>query len=451
MILQVPGLVLLLMGVSPVSFAGVSHPGAGADATCMKNAAASLAALAHGDFKAVGKDFAPETARALPPPKVERAWARVREAFGAYRSRGQPRRQMLHGDAVVVAPLRFARGALYFVAGCDAASRIKSFLLLLPSAVEAPPPIEAHTESSGVRVQPLAVPSPYGPLRGALTLPAGQGPFPAVVMVHGSGPNDLDETIGGAKPFRDLADGLAKRGVASLRYDKRTFAHAMQMVGKAVTVDDVSTDDALTALHMLAKQPAIDAKHVFVLGHSLGAQMAPRIAVRDPRLAGVIMLAAPARPLLDVIAEQDREMGARQGMTPAQIAAAEKAVATERALLANADPMHPPEGSYGSFPQSFLLSLHDYDQVAVAEKLTLPMLILQGASDFQVSPKNDFDAWKKALAGKSNVTFHSYPGLSHLFTPAGKTLTEADYAKPAHVDPEVIRDIANWIKAQPER
>ena len=108
-----------------------------------------------------------------------------------------------------------------------------------------------------MRVQPLAVTSPLGPLPGVLTLPEGKGPFPAVVLVGGSGAHDRDETIGPNKPFRDLAVGLARHGIASLRYDKRTYAYGVQMAGKAITVDDEVTDDALTASHVLGKQVQI--------------------------------------------------------------------------------------------------------------------------------------------------------------------------------------------------
>lgn len=274
------------------------------------------------------------------------------------------------------------------------------------------------------------------------------------MLVQGSGAHDLDETAGPNKPFRDIADGLAKAGIASLRYDKCTFDYALKAAANPdFTIDDEVTDDALTALRLLAKQKSVDPHRVFVLGHSLGAQMAPRIAKRDPQLAGVIMLAA--RPLLDVLAEQIREGGQRAGQTKAQIAKAEQPVVAEQAILAKADPQHPPKGmSYAipgaPVPQVYQLSLHDYHQVAVAKSLTVPMLILQGGNDFQVSPINDFDAWKKALAGKSNVTFHLFPGLSHLFM-SGPTKSPADYEKPAHVDPAVIRAIADWIKAQPAK
>lgn len=239
--------------------------------------------------------------------------------------------------------------------------------------------------------------------------------------------------------------------MATLRYDKRTYAHAAQIDAQAFTVDDEVTDDALAAARLLAQQPGIDPRRVFVLGHSLGAMMAPRIGQRDPQLAGLILLAAPARPLLEISAQQVREQGQRSHETAVQIAAGEQAIVAERKLLAAADPRHPPEGSFGGMPQRYWLSLHEVHQVEVAEKSSMPMLILQGGGDFQVSPTLDFARWQQALAGRPQTDFHLYPGLSHLFMPAGKTETVADYQTPAHVDAKVIADIAAWVKARPAR
>lgn len=423
---------------------------------CLANATASLIAFVHGDYVAAGKNFSPELAEGLPAAKLAQTWDQIQAMAGAYQSHGVAHRQSLQGKPVIVVPVKFAQSALDFVAACDASNRISAFYLLNPSVVEAASPVNAQTTAAGVRVESLNVPSPVGPLRGALTLPDGKGPFPAVVLVAGSGAHDLDETVEGNKPFRDIAVGLAKAGVASLRYDKRTFDHAQKVLANPdFTIDDEVTHDALTALHLLAKQKQIDPRRVFVLGHSLGAQMAPRIAQRDSQLAGVIMLAAPARPFLVVVAAQIRELGPKQGMSAAELDKQEKAIAAERKLLDAANPAKPPKGSFELLPgssvsQAYLLSLHDVHQVATAKALTLPVLVLQGANDFQVSPTLDFDAWKAALAGKHNVTFHLYPGLSHLFMP-GPAKSPADYAKPAHVDPEVTATIAKWIKAQPAK
>jgi alpha-beta hydrolase superfamily lysophospholipase len=415
---------------------------------CRTRGQAALAAWTQGRDGQVGKDFAPTIAAKLTPALLRQVWGQLQAQAGTFESLGTLAPRPLDGRDALVAPLAFSGTPLAAIVHCDGQDRIDGFRVVPAASVKA---TVAAPEPAipGAVSRPLPVPSPLGPLPGTLTLPEGEGPFPAVVLVAGSGAHDQDETIGPNKPFRDLAAGLAAHGVASLRYDKRTYVHATRMAGQAITVDDEVTDDALAAAHLLARQPGIDPHRLFVLGHSLGAMMAPRIGRRDPQLAGLVLLAAPARALLDVSAGQVREQGRRHHRGAAQIAASEQAIAAERKLLAGADPRHPPTGSFGNLPQGYWLSLHDYRQVDVAKGLALPMLILQGDADFQVSPTLDFARWEQALAGRPQTAFHLYPGLGHLFMPAGKTGTVADYAVPGHVDARVIDDIAAWIEAQP--
>ena len=417
---------------------------------CVAHAAASLDALTHGDYAGARKDFDDAIAGKLDAARLEQMWKLLQGRFGAYRSHGAMGQKSFAGHAVAASTLSFANMQLGFVAACDAQDKISTYRFV-PADMLAGTAAQAHAEAEaeGVRVLPLDVPTPVGPLHGALTLPTGTGPFPAMVLVAGSGPHDMDETVGPNKPFQDIAEGLARAGIASLRYDKRTFDHPQGSAG--LVIDTEVTDDAVAAAHLLARQQGIDPKRVFVLGHSLGAMMAPRIGQRDPQLAGLVLMAGPARPFLDVSAEQVRELGAREHATAAQLTAREQAIAAEQKKLAGADPRHPPAGMFGGASQAYWLSLHDYDQVATAKALSMPMLILQGGSDFQVSPTLDFARWQQVLAGRPHTTFHLYPGLSHLFMPAGKTGTPADYQRPARVDTQVIADIAAWVKAQPAR
>src|SRR5215831_9873048 len=141
-------------------------------------------------------------------------------------------------------------------------------------------------------------------LSGTLSMPI--GPIAgAVVLVHGSGPNDRDETVGANAPFRDLAWGLADRGVAVLRYEKRTRAHAAQLATvETFTVREETTDDAIRAAALLRAHDRIDPKRIFVLGHSLGGTVAPRIAAEDRALAGIVIMAGSTRPLADVARDQ---------------------------------------------------------------------------------------------------------------------------------------------------
>jgi uncharacterized protein len=143
-------------------------------------------------------------------------------------------------------------------------------------------------------------------LPGTLTLPEDSSHCPCVILVHGSGPNDRDETIGPNKPFRDLAWGLASKGVAVLRYDKRTFKYAKEFTAQdidEITVKEEVIDDAQEAVHLMHNTKFIDPKNIFVLGHSLGATVMPRIAI-DQDLSGVVMMAGITRSIEETILDQ---------------------------------------------------------------------------------------------------------------------------------------------------
>lgn len=440
-----------------VLLASTAHAAEPAPGLCVQRSADMLDALVRADARA--DTYLSESARTeLKPYTLGKLWAAVPSQVGAYQKHATPRVRMLDGRPMVVAEIAFARMPLDMVTACDAKGRITMVRFQPPAQVElaarsAPlAPVKAHVEADGTRVLPLTVASPAGPLQGALTLPPGKGPFPAVLMVAGSGPQDRDETIGPNKPFRQLAEGLARAGVASLRYDKRTYTYGKTWGDKDGNVIDAEvTDDAVAAAHLLASQPSIDPRRVFVLGHSLGAMMAPRIATRDPSLAGLVMLAAPSRPLLAVLEQQAREAARKAGTSGAALAQQAQAFEQERKELAKAGQGPAPAGSFANIPQAYWLSLHGDEQVRLARSLSVPMLIMQGDRDFQVSPQLDFAGWKQALSGHPGVTFHDYPGLSHLFMPAGKTGTVADYLAPARIPGNVSADIANWVKAQPAR
>jgi dienelactone hydrolase len=430
---------------SATAIAGNAEP----TAACRANAQAALAAFTHGDYDQAVKHFAPNIAANVTPGKLKDGWIHIQGVAGDFRQLGALQSRTLDGHSLLDADMDFSRMPMAALVDCDAQDRITTFRIvpanMLPSASS-----QAATPTSATGIATtLNVTSPYGPLPGTLVLPKGKGPFPAVLLVGGSGNHDRDETLGPNKPFRDLADGLAAAGIASLRVEKRTHVYAPQAVVSNFTLDDEVTDDALTALKQLAAQPGVDPNRVFVLGHSLGAFMAPRIGQRDPQLAGVIMMAAPTRFDIDLLIRQTRRLAQMQGASADQLNAQLGPLIKARDALTHADAAHPPAGDFFNAPASYWLSARDYDPVATAKHLNEPMLILQGAADFQVFPPEEFAGWQAAFAHDPRVKLVEYPGLSHLFMPASNPPSPKDYFQPAHMDPRVIRDIADWIKAQP--
>jgi len=276
-----------------------------------------------------------------------------------------------------------------------------------------------------------------------LSLPTGEDPVPGVVLVHGSGPNDMDESFGPNKPFKDLAWGLASRGVAVLRYDKRTYACDVDRAG--LTLDEKVTDDALAALDVLRDHSRIDPSRTVVVGHSIGAMTAPRIADRDGSVAGAVMLAANARPLLDVIPAQYEYLfrldGELSDDEATQLEAVEHTVERIRSLDIEAG-----EIVLGLGGRPFWWTVQEYDQVATAEQLDVPLALFQGERDYQVTVEDDFALWQEALGDRENVTCRSYAALNHLFMPGSGQPSPAEYSQPNNVARPVVEDVASWVR-----
>ncbi len=285
-------------------------------------------------------------------------------------------------------------------------------------------------------------------LPGTLTLPLGRGPFSAVVLVHGSGPADRDEKIGPNRPFRDLAWGLASRGIVVLRYEKRTRQHPYLTafsLPNGFTPADETVDDALAAVKLLGRQPEVDPKRVFVLGHSLGGMLVPRIAAGDAGIAGFIILAGANRPLEDIIVDQTkyivRHMHSREEVRKEVVE-----VLRDVAQIKSLQPSDTSDNSRLIFgaPPSYWLDLRGYVPAKAAKELKRSLLILQGERDYQVTMA-DFGVWKDELSSRPDVTLKSYPGLNHMFIKGCGESMPAEYWQPGHVASEVIEDIATWI------
>ncbi len=288
------------------------------------------------------------------------------------------------------------------------------------------------------------------PLNGLLTLPDGAaGPLPAVVMVHGSGPSNMDERVMKLTPFRDLAEGLAELGVASLRYDKRTFVHARKMAKTCVTVKEETIEDALLAIALLKKDPRIDPERIFLLGHSMGAMLAPQIDAEGGDVKGLILMAGTPYRLEEVVLRQLQQSGGGNPILGRIIGLEYRIYAKKFAGLYE---MPDEEAKKKKFAGS--MSLYYFKEMGrktAADYLlesAKPALILQGGKDFQVLAEDDFRKFRELLAGRENTVFKLYPELNHLFVPGiYQDILKAskEYKVERHIGREVTGDIAAFI------
>ena len=291
------------------------------------------------------------------------------------------------------------------------------------------------------------------PLNGMLTLPDGAvGPVPAVVMVHGSGASNMDEKVMKLTPFKDLADGLAKYGIASLRYDKRTFVHGRKMMkadAAAMTVKEETIDDALLALALLRNDRRIDSGSIFILGHSMGAMLAPRIDAEGGDVKGLIMMAGTPHRLEDIVL---RQLGQSQSGNPLL----RLVVGGERKIFAKKFDglydMTDEEAKKRKFAGN--VSLYYFKEMGkktAADYLlesSKPVLIMQGGRDFQVLADDDFKAFREQLASRDNITYKLYPDLDHCFVTAlydDILKASKEYNVERHIGDDVIADIADFI------
>ena len=308
---------------------------------------------------------------------------------------------------------------------------------------------EEKVESDAFDSVELALPVPsLGELPGLLTVPKGEGPFPAVILLQGSGSSDKDETVGSLKPFRDIAEGLAAQGVAVYRFDKRSYVYGTELAAKKdITLKDEYLEDAVNAVQLVAAQEKIDPERIFVLGHSLGGNAIPAVA-RELEQApvnarGFIMMAASPRPLDVLMREQYNFLYSLMPEVTAEQQAEKDMIFAELDKLQDLDALTEDDTVVGVYA-SYWKWLADYDILQAAAEIRQPVLLLQGEEDYQVTME-DFGIWKDAVGEKENWHLVSYPGLTHAFVPGEKAEGSAVYTREENVQENVIRDIASFI------
>jgi dienelactone hydrolase len=408
-----------------------------------------------GRFAEIRDLFAPQLQAMVPPEALRAGWEAELERQGPITSIGVPLSDPAHAGVIVVkVPVRAERGGFTLVASVTRDGQLAGLQIAPPSAAGPIAPWEppGYADPDTFAEREVTLGSGKLAVTGTLAVPHGPGPHAGAVLLAGSGPLDRDETIGRNKPFKDIAWGLSSRGVATVRFDKVTYAHANELAhAREFTLVDEYLPHAITAVELLQQHPAVAADRVFLLGHSLGGTVAPRVAAAEPSVAGLVILAGGAQPLQWVIVRQTRYLASLRPETeaasqPAIDALTEQAKAVDSPDLSASTPADRlPLGA----PASYWLDLRDYNPVEVAAALGKPMLILQGGRDYQATVADDLACWEAGLGDRSNVTIRVYPDHNHLFAPGSGPSNPAEYEPAQHVDAEVVADIATWLAAVP--
>jgi uncharacterized protein len=395
--------------------------------------------------------------RALPAQALGIFGQQVAAAYGQplERQTAEIREDGVHTNAVFV--YKTKAGALQFTIRFDKSGAIDDFNLGPVSPVPTAAYQKPAYDNGQYTEQEVVIGDGDFALPGTLTVPEGDGPFPVVVLVHGSGLHDRDSSIGGVKIFKDLAAGLAAQNIAVLRYEKVTMAHTAKVSARQdFTLKEESADDAVRAVELLQDMDRIDPKRIYVAGHSQGGLATPIILENAPKdsIDGAILISAPSGSFTEVLVEQQQvglERLKELGMPQEMIAAQEQAAAMWKGIV---DMVEDPAYSKDNLPPNFPLQpsywwfeQRDYSAGAAASEQNIPMLVLQGENDWQVSMAQ-YEGWKEALKDRTDVTYRSYPKVNHLLAEYEGLSIGMEYNDAANVSKAIIDDIAAWVNSQ---
>lgn len=403
------------------------------------------------DFAGILERFSPALQTLVDAGTLRAAWEIEIERQGAVVSLGDPVYEPAGpGVTLVRVPVSCAHGGMTVMASVNEPGVLIGLQLAPAEAARPPAPWEPPAYANASSFTERTVELGTGPLAvsGTLSVPTTPGPYPGVVMLAGSGPADRDGTIGPNKPLKDLAWGLSSRGIATLRFDKVTFAHPDEVRRLAnFTLDDEYVPAALAAIGRLRQEPGIDARRIFLAGHSLGGTAAPRVARADGAIAGLVLLAAGAVPLHRALVRQVRYLASLDEAV-ARASAPMLARLERQADLVDGDALDsslPASELPLGVPASYWRDFRRCDPVGTARELGCPILLVQGGRDYQATVEDDLALWRAGLSGTSRVAVQVYPAANHLLASGSGPSSPAEYERPGHVDVEIVEDVAAWL------
>ncbi len=401
-----------------------------------------------GKYAEASQMASPIMSNFLSEDKIKGFWLPIESRYGKPIGFGLPQPQKSTKDQIYLITIGFKVDSLNARIMVDSLDRI-SGLLFLPFPKDYKFELPRYADTSFFSETEFKFGVEGWELNASLTIPRTFRKPPAVVLVHGSGPNDRDETVGGIKTFRDIAYGLSSGGIAVMRYEKRTKEYPTKFSKNLndFTVWEETIEDAIEAAKYLKTRSDIDTNRIFILGHSLGGNLAPRIASDYRGLKGIIIVNGNVRKLQDLVIDQYKYIFGLDG----EINEYEQEQLDKAEMQANA--LNEGKVTYETskdslllgLPARYLLDLNRYDPIAYAKALDVPMLIINSGHDYQVT-KTEYDLWVKGLSGRRKASTRFFPNLNHLLVYSPEMSTPLSYEKDGTVDESVILSIIDWIR-----
>jgi dienelactone hydrolase len=398
------------------------------------------------DYAAIYKQIDTASISKIDSASIAKSWNNLIKTNGKFVKKIKVEKGQQGNFELFISTLQFEKNEINFRLIWGTNKKIKGYYF---TPVDKRPKYQMpayHKEGVAIEKKVLMTTGEYR-IPGSLVIPNTPGKHPLVILVHGSGANDRDETFGPLKPFRDLTSGLTAQGIAVLRYEKRTrmFKSKMSHINPNYTVKQEVLEDVKKAIEVAKADTSIDTTQIYICGHSFGGMMLPRIAKENPSIKGLIYLTPNARKLEDLFVAQ-AEYLAEEIADPARKKAVVDSIKVQRDKVKSLTSKAAVDSArIFDSPASLWYELRNYEPIETAKTLDLPMLFIFGLRDYQVTSE-DSDKWFSAFKSNEKAVFKMYPKLNHfLVAGEGKSLP-SEYEKPGNVDEVLINDIGAWIK-----
>jgi len=418
--------------------------------------------LVKENFETVVSNFTPWLAERHTAAELEEIWYKSIGRYGPYQRHSFG--EVIEKDTTVsyLYVIEFESAAFVAVAAYNGRGEVMTFILQPPegkpivtqpfwivpdySTATAPiPQIPPYVDTSAFNEVEFVMQGGT-PLPATMTLAMTDEPNPVVLLFHGFGPTDRDETVGPLKPLRDIAWGLASRGIASIRFDCRAYTQPPDTIA-GFNLNQYLLDDIVAMLAYIRLEPAIfDTTRIFIAAHGLGGMAAPLAVQRDGGLAGLILLSTPARPFGEMLLEtvkNDLAAGDSTGSISREQLDEIASILNrlEKRLL-------PPDEMILFAPARVWYDLMDHNHVEIAKQMGRPLLVIHSGRDFGTAAA-DYEIWKKNLAGHQNAMLKKYDDLNHFYQPGLGLAGKDEYlSNTAPVDRRIVEDLAAWIKSK---